>query len=555
MTGGSALIRALIATDQVEMSSIGGLFVLLICMGLVYLASSLCAGRYVKGHYYAALMFGAQLFLSFLLEIIYVTSSLWDSGFWAFLLLTSLYHSLRNMGYVEDILEWFRIRYQDSLIYNAFETCYYILDYRMWTSGHASNVPENSTTSTRLVTARDDIRIMFLIKTQGDLLEMGTPLMLLAALLVDVLFVDYLGGTGTFTIGFTRTARAHAFLIYIVTFSAKVVTYILSATVLQYKRRVLTQQLMQMKSIETSHYNDSQLREYKSKLRYVTVRVQIAKVYLMSLLLEVGEHHYDPKGNRGSTVIGTEKDVALAFTVERETDVGIGDAVVMFEPLEEEDGMSHTVGDGKEADISDRLDLKNVRDDLILEDWENDATPPPKQRVEEDLVLLDTTEEHKRTYKTDGWTDNHVSAMVKERLPVADKKEVELSGHITTKRPSVVPVCAFEDPENANDDVLFVQDKEENVDKPTQPEGYAPMLPDDAGLTTADLVDYIGSHEQANAMRYSAVFLKYLKFHYLYFFSVCSFFFFYSYFGGTSLRIEEGHAAQYGNPGYVGDTR
>jgi len=98
----------------------------------------------------------------------------------------------------------------------------------------------------------NNLRIMFLIKTQGEIVQMITPVILILALLIDILFVNLFSGQGTFTIGLTRTERAYALLVYVVTFGTKVIFYMISRSVLKYKRNCFTEQLTALKCTVTT---------------------------------------------------------------------------------------------------------------------------------------------------------------------------------------------------------------------------------------------------------------------------------------------------------------
>lgn len=225
----------------------------------------------MDGESYAAVVFGAQKMISFILEIIFLSSSLTTIDFWSVLFVTTMYHSIRNMGYMEDVLEWFKVRYVDSAMHRMLESCCTCMDYRMWTSSQKKHEIEGI----KKGSASNDLRIMFLINFQGEIVQMITPFILILALLVDIMFVNLFGGQGTFTIGLTRTHRAYALLVYVVTFGTKVVFYLISRAVLKYKHNAFTEQLAHLKSIDSSFMDEAHKHDLDTKIQYVAIRLQI----------------------------------------------------------------------------------------------------------------------------------------------------------------------------------------------------------------------------------------------------------------------------------------
>ena len=318
MAGAVVVMRTLAPTGSSGTTETINVFILLFGFGLSWAALTMGADRYMDGESYAAITFGAQLMISFILEILFISSSLTTIDFWSVLLVTTIYHSVRNMGYMEDVLEWFKIRYTDSTLHQIMESIYTCMDYRMWASTqakHESKVSQGNGDGKDK--SFNNLRIMFLIKTQGEIVQMITPVILILALLIDILFVNLFSGQGTFT----RTERAYALLVYVVTFGTKVIFYMISRSVLKYKRNCFTEQLTALKCIDSSGLEGLHKHDHESKIEFVSMRLQITKVYLMSLLLNVATSKYQASNHGDTSVVYSEKSVGMIELVEQDTKV------------------------------------------------------------------------------------------------------------------------------------------------------------------------------------------------------------------------------------------
>ena len=252
--------------------------------------------RFVYGNNYAAMMFGVQMYVNFSLDILFVSSDLLYSDFWIVLLWTSGYHVFRNTGKVEDISEWFRIRYGSTCMHSLAHWCCTCGadDVEILKEKHRREAILN-----RQQKAEEDSK-MLMMKTQGELLQLLTPCVLMLMVIVDVVFVEAGLGNGSITVGMSRSRRPYAIGVFFLTFIFKYGGVVLSREMLLSKRRNLTEQIKQHKNI--------------------------------------------PGNDKAMDKISTEMDVLEAGQAVGPEKVGYGDVVAFGGGVEDEDGVAG--GDG-----------------------------------------------------------------------------------------------------------------------------------------------------------------------------------------------------------------
>jgi len=274
-------------------------FAMFVLGGVSYVAISTGAYRcYNFKNLFAAYVFTVHVSFNFGLEFVFINANVTSSDFWGVLLVTALFYAVRNTGYFEDIVEWFNIRYSENPIRRALVSMYGLLQEQMW------QVHKEKAERPVREIKDAEMRIMFILKTQSEITMLLSPFVIIVAVLIDMVFVNFFDGVGTVTYSLSSADRNMTLLVFLIISFVKTLVYVFSRSVLNWKRNRLIRQLLELESVSVEVMSPLQLERHTSVVEYVTTRIDINRVYLMSLLLELDKD--STKYSVSSSVVESE---------------------------------------------------------------------------------------------------------------------------------------------------------------------------------------------------------------------------------------------------------
>jgi len=234
------------------------------------------ATRYLSHEHAAAAMFCVQLLINFLLDFIFINSESNSYEFWVLLFITTVAHAIKNLGWVEDISEWIRLKARYS------KTVRQIIEKvsnLMYEFGFVKIKPSWTALGMQKISTFESF--IFLCKVQGEIVQMITPIIVILALVIDMLFTTYIGGRGSISYGMVNKDRWSALFVYAITFSLKVAAFMITRGILECKSHRLTRILEALQDGDSKKSGEELLAE----IEYAKSRLRIIRLYGISFLV------------------------------------------------------------------------------------------------------------------------------------------------------------------------------------------------------------------------------------------------------------------------------
>lgn len=189
LVGTAFLLEAFVPPSKTGNINVISVLVMMNVLCLNNVVASMKLTTFISGYAYSTVMFGIQVYITFALEFVFLSSSLTALGFWGVLFWTNSYYLFRNTGGVEDVEEWFKIRYEDTWMakYISYATKCSIHDIKITPDPDEDN-GTGALVQTKEERAEERNRV-YILKTQSELIQIVSPFVMVVAVAVDVAFV------------------------------------------------------------------------------------------------------------------------------------------------------------------------------------------------------------------------------------------------------------------------------------------------------------------------------------------------------------------------------